>query len=658
MKPEKPNRDWIHDWPIRQKLMLVIMLTCGAVLLLACGLLGIYQGYKFSETLVRNTTVLADVLARNTQAALSFQDQSAAQQTLMALQAETNIVSACLYDAKGMRFATYSRDGVVASFPDHPMADGSHFEPDGLTVSRPVILNGRRIGTILLQSSLQGLYERMRLFGGFAIFVIVVSGCAAYVLSSRLQRPISRPIRALTETARSISDKKDFTLRVPAHGSDEVGLLTDALNQLLATIEERDTALRAANELLRGEIAERTVAQRALEESEQRLKALMQALPVGVSFSYDATCHHISGNATLLAQVEGVANDNMSASAPEANAHGRKLRFFQAGRVIADSELPLQRAVSENREIKPTEFEVLLPSGRRWIMEGSGAPIRDREGNVIGGVAVTTDITERKRVENTLSEVHAQLAEKATQLETVVEQRTSKLRETIGELEAFSYSIAHDMRAPLRSLRGFSDILIGEHAAQLDEQGRDFLRRIAKSAARMDKLIQDVLSYSRVVRSDFPLEPVDLGQLLNGIIDSYPLFAAEKADILIEAPLPLVQGNEAMLTQIFANLIGNAVKFVSPGTKARIKIWAEPGPEHIRLFVQDNGIGIEPDQCERIFAIFQQVSRRFEGTGIGLAIVKKAVERMGGKVGVQSQPGHGSIFWIEIQPAQPPRTHP
>ena len=646
-----PHSNGMRDWPIRQKLMFVIMLTCGVVLLVACGLLGTYQIYKFHESLVNNTAVLADVLAGNTQAALAFQDENAAQQTLGALQADSYILTACLYDAKGGRFAAYARHGEAHVFPDHPLPDGEHLGFRSLAVVRPVFLNGRRLGTIYLQSSLEGLYERLRLFGAFAVVVILVSGLVAFGLSARLQGPISQPIHGLTETARRISVDRDFTVRVPPAGRDEVGQLTEALNQLLASIEERDTALRNANELLRGEIAERKEAERALAESEQRLQALMQALPVGVSFSEDATCRRVTGNAALVDLFEGSRDDNFSASTPDENAHGRRLQFLRDGVPITAADLPLQRAVAEKRQIKPFEVEVILPSGRRWFMEASGAPVLDREGNVIAGVAVTTDISERKRVENALREVHAQLADRAVNLEAVVEQRTARLRETLGELEAFSYSIAHDMRAPLRSLQGFSSILLTEYGDKLDEAGKDFLHRIVNSADRMDKLIQDVLSYSRVVRGDFPLKPVDVGQLLHGIIESYPVFEPSKADIAIEEPLPAVLGNEAMLTQIFSNLMGNAVKFVAPGVRPRIRIWSEPRGRHVRFMVQDNGIGIAADQTEKIFAIFQRASKNYEGTGIGLAIVRKAVERMGGSVGVQSELDRGSVFWIEVQPA-------
>jgi PAS domain S-box-containing protein len=261
------------------------------------------------------------------------------------------------------------------------------------------------------------------------------------------------------------------------------------------------------------------------------------------------------------------------------------------------------------------------------------------------------DITARKRAEKALLEANAQLADRATHLDALVQQRTEKLVETIGELEAFSYSIAHDMRAPLRSLQGFSKILLSEFGPKLEAEAQDYLSRIAKSASRMDRLIQDVLNYSKVVQRDLPLEPVDLEVLARGIVDTYPMFSTENAAIEIIGPLPTVLGNEAMLMQVFSNLMGNAVKFTRPGMKPRIKLWSESRQSLVRIFVQDEGIGIAPDQHEKIFNIFQQVAKSEEGTGIGLAIVKKSVERMNGSVGVVSALGEGCVFWIELKPA-------
>ena len=164
----------------------------------------------------------------------------------------------------------------------------------------------------------------------------------------------------------------------------------------------------------------------------------------------------------------------------------------------------------------------------------------------------------------------------------------------------------------------------------------------------MDKLIQDVLSYSRIVRGDLAPENVDLDRLVREIVETYPSFSPDKIDIVLPSPLPTVPGNEAMFTQIFSNLISNAQKFVPAGVKPRVEISATVDGGLARVGVRDNGIGIALEQHQRVFEMFHQINKHGGGTGIGLAIVKKAVERMGGRVGLESRPGEGSFFWFEL----------
>jgi signal transduction histidine kinase len=273
-----------------------------------------------------------------------------------------------------------------------------------------------------------------------------------------------------------------------------------------------------------------------------------------------------------------------------------------------------------------------------------------------------TDITDRKRQEE--------------KLEKMVAERTAALRETVGELEAFSYSIAHDMRAPLRGMRSFADLLTAEHASQLDPKALDYLRRIGTSAHRMDALIQDVLNYSKIIKAEVIIEPQDLDRLTREIVESYPQWQSSKAEIKIRGILPRVLGNQAFLTQCISNLLSNAVKFVAPGVVPRVCIWVEEVPtpsishagrndgaislEHptrrppvslVRLFFEDNGIGIAPDKHARIFRMFERIhpAAEYEGTGIGLTIACRAAERMGGSIGFESKLGHGSRFWIQLK---------
>ena len=246
----------------------------------------------------------------------------------------------------------------------------------------------------------------------------------------------------------------------------------------------------------------------------------------------------------------------------------------------------------------------------------------------------------------------------AAELEQKVNERTSQLSQTVTELEAFSYSISHDLRAPLRAIQGFSQILIGEvdGHGNLRPEAREYLKRITNAAARMDRLIQDVLNYSQVARSELTMGRVEMNPLVHEIIDSYPMLQPPAAKIEFVGTLPAVTGNEALLTQCVSNLLGNAVKFVAPGVEPHVRIWADSksGSDYVRIYFRDNGLGIEREDQEKIFEIFQRLHRHYDGTGIGLSIVKKSVERMGGKVGLESEPGKGSTFWLDLKRAAQP----
>src|ERR1051326_8188108 len=165
----------------------------------------------------------------------------------------------------------------------------------------------------------------------------------------------------------------------------------------------------------------------------------------------------------------------------------------------------------------------------------------------------------------------------------------------------------------------------------------------------MDALIRDALDYSRSVRQVLPLEDVDTGTLVRGMLDSYPELQPSKAHIRVEGELPLVLGNEAGLTQCFSNLLGNAVKFVKKGQMPDVRVWAEEHNEWARIWIEDKGIGIPKDLLPRVFDMYSRGSNNYEGTGIGLALVRKVTQRMGGRVGVESEEGRGSRFWIELK---------
>jgi signal transduction histidine kinase len=245
--------------------------------------------------------------------------------------------------------------------------------------------------------------------------------------------------------------------------------------------------------------------------------------------------------------------------------------------------------------------------------------------------------------------------ERANQeLEQRVRERTQKLQETISELEAFSYSVSHDLRAPLRSMEGYATALMEDQGDKLDTSGKLYLSKISAAAARLDLLVQDVLAYSRVAKGEIHLQDVNLSRLMQEAVETYPQFR-QNGSIAIQEPLPVVRAHPAYLMQCISNLLGNALKFVRPGVPPAVVIRAEeePDAENVKVWFEDNGIGIAPEHFQQIFQIFGRVhsNNHFEGTGIGLAIVRKAAERMGGALGVTSELGKGSRFWLSLKKA-------
>ena len=238
-------------------------------------------------------------------------------------------------------------------------------------------------------------------------------------------------------------------------------------------------------------------------------------------------------------------------------------------------------------------------------------------------------------------------------LEALVNDRTASLREAIAQMEEFSYSVSHDLRAPIRAMQGYAKAVLEDYGDRLEPQGREYLERVVRSGTRMDRLVQDILTYSRLSRREIQLQAVSLDKLVHDILQQYPEIHVSEAVIRVEGPLSVVNGHEPSLSQAISNLLTNAIKFVHPGKAPQVRIWNERHNGHVRLWIEDNGIGIRPESQHRLFGMFERLhpDKSYEGTGIGLAIVRRAVERMGGKVGVESDGTNGSRFWIQLAAA-------
>jgi len=238
-------------------------------------------------------------------------------------------------------------------------------------------------------------------------------------------------------------------------------------------------------------------------------------------------------------------------------------------------------------------------------------------------------------------------------LEAQVVERTAALGRSNAQLDAFAYTISHDLRAPLRAMEGFARILLDDFGTQLGDKGGRYAQRIVTAAERMDRLITDLLAYSRLQRHEVVPRVVDPIRAASRAAKEARAEHGEAVAIDVQGPMPAVIAEPVVLGQVLSNLVANAAKFRREGAQAQVTVRAEPAGERVRIWVEDDGIGIAPEHQGRIFNVFERLhgEETYPGTGIGLAIVAKGVERMGGTCGVESALGHGSRFWIELPAA-------
>ncbi|HMJ65187.1 MAG TPA: ATP-binding protein, partial [Candidatus Binatia bacterium] len=317
--------------------------------------------------------------------------------------------------------------------------------------------------------------------------------------------------------------------------------------------------------------------------------------------------------------------------------------------------------------------------GFRWFV-ARARPILDSQGQIAKWFGAATNVDDLKQTQLALGEAQTQLRDHAANLEKTVEARTAELRETILHLESFSYTVAHDLRAPIRAIDGFTDMVLAQWGDQMPEKAREGLNRVARAADRMDALTRDLLNYTKVATQGMELSAIDPTGVVEDAIIMNEALHEPHATVGIVRPLHNVLAHPTLFTQCVSNLLDNAAKFVAPGVKPRIIVRSElittegPGPgtpakdmagntfsagphpprgNYVRLWVEDNGIGMDSVTREKIFGLFERAreAKQYPGTGIGLAILAKAIQRMQGRFGVESEVNAGSRFWIDLQPA-------
>ncbi|MGH9509605.1 MAG: sensor histidine kinase [Terriglobales bacterium] len=474
----------VRDYSIRKKLTWMSMLTSGTALVLACLAFLAYEWAAFRGELLARISTQAQIIGSNSAAALLFEDQRSAEQTLAWLKAEPDIRSAAIYTREGGLFASYRRAGIEPEYSPPPTAglqgDRHSFEGGSLVLFRQIVEQGDAVGTVYINSGLQGMDQRVKRYAAILLLVLAVSFVAAWFISSRLQPLIAQPILQLAETAAIVSRQRDYSVRVKPGNRDEVGLLIETFNQMLAQIEERDTALQEA------------------------------------------------------------------------------------------------RADLENR----------------------------------------------------------------------VAERTAELRASNRELEAFSYSVSHDLRAPLRQVHGFAKVLGEGYGPQLDPQGQSYLGRIEEGAKQMGLLIDDLLNLARLGRRPLRREPTQLTALVEEVCQELvPEIEGREVEWRVQ-PLAAARCDRGLIKQVFANLLGNALKYTRPCPRAVIEVGQQADNGEPVIYIRDNGVGFNMKYADKLFGVFQRLHRsdEFEGTGVGLATVQRIVHKHGGRIWAEGELGKGATF--------------
>ena len=599
------------EFSLQHKLQGIVVASCAVALLVASTIFTVNDQRTFLQGKQEDLVASAKMIGSISTAALRYEDVQSAQEILRVFEADPQIALVCIYQREEV-LAVYRRAGAQAGIcPRAKLRDESSVDARKIARYQRIFAGEEALGGVYLEADLADMHERLIRIVAVDAVTVVVSLLIAFLLSYRLQRVISRPIRELAKTA-SLSARGDHSLRARKWSNDEIGLLCDQFNGMLERIQQRDQTVQKAYEQLEERVAERTEYLNAvLDNSPLAIMVLdkerkLQLCNPAFEQMFQYSRSEILGKPVDGTVIRGAAVQEAQKAAQE-TAQGRAVRM-----------------VTQRTRRDGTTVEV----------EGYGVPLQ-MNGQIIGSLVLYLDISERLRAERAMQQAKEQ-AEAASRAKS-----------------EFMANMSHEIRTPMNGIMGMTDLVLD---TELDAEQREYLNMAKSSADALLTLINDILDFSKIEAGKLEIDRIEFSLIdsLGETMKSLSLRAHQKGlelayELQADVPDRLI-GDPGRLRQIIVNLVGNAVKFTEHG-EVILNVGVESrgaGEVCLHFMIRDTGIGIPEDKRGSIFEAFTQadgsMTRTYGGTGLGLTISSRLVQCMGGNIWVESEVGRGSRF--------------